>query len=87
MEDGCNSGSDVVNQFTRLDAFGNPVELECFEFAGIRELPDGITGELDGYPNLNDNVRKCPNFANWGCFTGNFTEVEGSQYKTSINKG
>ena len=87
MEDGCNSGSDVVNQFTRLDTSGNPVELECYEFAGIRELPDGITGELDGYPDLNDNVRKCPNFANWGCFTGNFTEVEGSQYKTSINKG
>ena len=87
MEDGCNSGSDVINQFTRLDALGNPVELECYEFAGIRELPDGITGELDGYPDLNDNVRKCPNFANWGCFSGNFTEVEGSQYKTSINKG
>ena len=87
MEDGCNSGSDVVDQFTRLDEFGIPVELECYEFAGIRELPDGITGNLDGYPDLNDNVRKCPKFANWGCFTGNFTEVEGSQYKNSINKG
>ena len=87
LEDGCNSGADVINQFTRLDALGNPVELECYEFAGIRELPDGITGELDGYPDLNDNVRKCPNFANWGCFTGNFTEIEGSQFKTSINKG
>ena len=89
MEDGCNSGSDVIDQFTRLDEYGNPVELECYEFAGVRELPDGITGNLDGYPDLNDNVRKCPNFANWGCFAANFTEGEfsNSAVLAGFNKG
>ena len=89
LEDGCNSNNDVEDEYTKLDEEGNPVELECYEYSDV-DLPDSPGDDFDQLPNLNDKTRDCPRFANWGCFTANFSSngVDiGDSYSDSINKG
>ena len=92
--DGCNQNNDVESEFTRLDKFGNSIELTCYDFTMSYDVMEheNITNNLDGLENLNNRQRKCPNYANWGCFTGNFTSREiqddlGENLRPQINKG
>ena len=77
--DGCNGNNDVNQEHSRLDEEGNPISLECYAYS------KNSTGDWD------DEVMQCPNYANWGCFTGNFTNVEwehnNADYVDQLNKG
>ena len=44
MGDACNGGDDIDRGHTKLDGDGNPVELECYEFASGR--PGVFPGEV-----------------------------------------
>ena len=93
---GCNSNSDVYDSLTRVDENGDPVQLSCNVFAS--EFDDWITNdpnwdETNPDFNLLDNLdarqMDCPNFANWGCFSANYTEGEFSNTAVlaGFNKG
>ena len=78
LEDGCNNNRDVQKSHTKLDENGDPVELECYDYSA--EFDDG---------ELNTRIRKCPNFANWGCFVANFTarNLDDWYPELAINQG
>ena len=93
---GCNSNSDVYDSLTRVDENGDPVKLSCNVFAS--EFDDWMTNdpnwdETNPDFNLLDNLdarqMDCPNFANWGCFSANYTEGEFSNTAVlaGFNKG
>ena len=52
LEDECNSNMDVESEFTRLDEFGNPVELECYVFGSPSDLPPNPGSDLNIYDDL-----------------------------------
>ena len=93
---GCNSNSDVYDSLTRVDENGNPVKLSCHVFAS--EYDDFETNDpnwdesnpdFNLLNNLDARQMDCPNFANWGCFSANYTEGEFSNTAVlaGFNKG
>ena len=79
LGDGCNNNREVQSAHTRLDENGDPVEIECYDFASAYE----------DFDQIGQRTRKCPNFANWGCFTANFTAryQDDSYPSLTINQG
>ena len=70
--DGCNNNNDVETGFIRFDEDGiTPRELECFEYASLHDYSS--EDDFDQYgelANIDKYTRKCPSFANNGCFIG-----------------
>ena len=61
--DACNNNLDVENENIRKDQNGEPVNLSCYQFVS----------KLESHKHYNSNLQQCPRFANWGCFSGDFT--------------
>ena len=53
-------------EHTRVDEVtGQPVSLSCYDYSA--------NGDAGSHSNLDGQIRECPRYANWGCFTANFT--------------
>ena len=44
---------------------GQPAILTCYDYSA--------EGSAGSHSNLDGETRQCPRYANWGCFTANFT--------------
>ena len=67
--------------------------LSCFEFASKFDTATGTNFDpenplFDRADNLDSKSRTCPSFANWGCFTTNYTKGDYDFFgDSSFNKG
>ena len=74
--------------YSDLDENGNPKELYCYEYS-MNEVPptEGNLAEYNNLSNIDWYVRKCPAFANNGCFRGNITVRATGIAVNAFNKG
>ena len=74
----CNAGNDVELLYSDRDENGIPRDLHCYEYAMDKLGEGGLSSyEDDNIPNSDWYVRKCPRWANQGCFRGNQIWQEG----------
>ena len=73
--------------FSDLDENGVPKEIYCYEFS-MNEVPaeEETMVDYNQLSNIDWYVRKCPVFANHGCFRGNITRATGLAIN-EFNKG
>ena len=75
----CNANNDVELLYSNRDENGDPRDLHCYEYAMDKLNKGGLSSyEDDNVPNSDWYVRKCPRWANQGCFRGNQIWNEGS---------
>ena len=68
----CNNMNDVEMLFSAKDENGDPRELHCYEYSMDKFSESGLSSyENNDVPNSDWYVRKCPRWANQGCFRGN----------------
>ena len=74
--------------YSDLDENGNPKELYCYEYS-MNEVPptEGNLADYNDLSNIDWYVRKCPAFANNGCFRGNITVRATGLAINAFNKG
>ena len=76
--------------FSDKDENGDPKVLHCFEYSMNKLSEVGVsTYEDDDLPNSDWYVRKCPRWANQGCFRGNSFVQPGAPegLTNTFNKG
>ena len=74
--------------YSDLDENGNPKELYCYEYSMNGVPPtEGNLADYNDLSNIDWYVRKCPAFANNGCFRGNITVRATGLAINAFNKG
>jgi hypothetical protein len=89
--DNCNneeSTEAVEMLYSDLDENGEPKEIYCYEYS-MNDVPadEGTMVDYNQLSNIDWYVRKCPVFANNGCFRGNLTVRATGLAINSMNKG
>ena len=74
--------------YSDLDENGVPKEMYCYEYS-MNEVPatEGNIVDYNQLSNIDWYVRKCPAFANNGCFRGNITVRATGLAINAFNKG
>ena len=68
----CNANNEVELLYSDRDENGDPRDLHCYEYAMDKLSEGGLSSyEDDNVPNSDWYIRKCPRWANQGCFRGN----------------
>ena len=75
----CNDGNDVELLYSDRDENGDPRDLHCYEFDMDKLSESGLSSyEDNNIPNSDWYVRKCPRWANQGCFRADQIWQEGT---------
>lgn len=84
----CNDGNDVELLYSDRDENGDPRDLHCYEFDMDKLSESGLSSyEDNNIPNSDWYVRKCPRWANQGCFRADQIWQEGFETNNTFNKG